>query len=257
LRLSFWRWAIASALLLPLRRRAAARRDAPIIRRQSPRALRFRGDRAADSPCSATGSVRYTTAVNATLLNSSLPLFVVRCPGGCSSSPSAAGSSRDWRCRSRGRHHHQRGGAATLARLSLNPGDLLLIGGALLWASIRVLLKWRPPLRPLSFLFSIVAAGAAFSLPFYLWEISAGGAMVLSHRTIAALGYLAVFPPSWPTSAGTTRWPWWGPTWRGSSIRDPLVRHAVCRDLARRAVRPYHLAGFVLILGGVVLTSRR
>src|SRR5260221_458923 len=55
------------------------------------------------------------------------------------------------------------GSLQTLAQLRLNPGDFLLLGGAFLWAIYTVTLRWRPPLRALSFLFTTVAAAAAIS----------------------------------------------------------------------------------------------
>src|SRR5882762_6800996 len=156
--LSFWRWAIAAALLLPFAA-AQLREDAALIRRHLPALIAFGVIGAAGFTMLGYWGVRYTTAVNATLLNSSLPLFVVPLSW--------------WLLKLTVSGRQLAGLALSLAGVSLNPGDLLLIGGALLWAIYTVLLKWRPPLRPLSFLFSIVAVGAAFSLPFYLWEISA------------------------------------------------------------------------------------
>src|SRR5438309_2270611 len=182
--LSFWRWAIASALLLCFAA-AQLREDAPLILRHLPALVAFGVIGAGGFTLLGYWGVRYTTAINATLLNSSLPLFVVplswwllkltvsgRQLAGLALSLAGVATIIS------------AGELQTLARLSLNPGDLLLLGGALLWAIYTVLLKWRPPLRPLSFLFAVVAAAAAFSLPFYLWEIWAGSTMTLSPGTI-------------------------------------------------------------------------
>src|SRR3989440_4878050 len=177
--LSFWRWAIASALLLCFTA-AQLREDAPLILRHFPALVAFGVIGAGGFTLLGYWGVRYTTAINATLLNSSLPLFVVplswlllkltvsgRQLAGLALSLAGVATIIS------------AGELQTLARLSLNPGDLLLLGGALLWAIYTVLLKWRPPLRPLSFLFAVVATAAAFSLPFYLWEIWAGSTMTL------------------------------------------------------------------------------
>src|SRR5258706_34320 len=192
--LSFWRWAIAAALALPFGA-AQLREAAPLIRRHLPALIAFGVIGAGGFTLLGYWGVRYTTAVNATLLNSSLPLFVVplswwllKLTVSARQLAGLALSLAGVAC------IISSGELQTLARLSLNPGDLLLLAGALLWAIYTVLLKWRPPLRPLSFLFAIVAAAAAFSLPFYLWEISAGGTMTVSPGTLAAIGYLAIFP---------------------------------------------------------------
>jgi drug/metabolite transporter (DMT)-like permease len=256
--LSFWRWAIASALLLPFAA-AQLREDAPLIGRHLPALIAFGVIGAGGFTLLGYWGVRYTTAVNATLLNSSLPLFVVplswwllkltvsgRQLAGLALSLAGVACIIS------------SGELQTLARPSLNPGDLLLLGGALLWAIYTVLLKWRPPLRPLSFLFTIVAAAAVFSLPFYLWEISAGGAMALSPRTIAAIGYLAVFPSivayiCWNHAVAVV-----GPNVAGFfNPVIPVFGTLFAVTLLGEPFQPYHLAGFALVLGGVVLTSGR
>src|SRR5256886_6488957 len=74
--LSFWRWAIASALLLCFAG-AQLREDAPLILRHLPALVAFGVIGAGGFTLLRYWGVRYTTAINATLLNSSLPLFVV------------------------------------------------------------------------------------------------------------------------------------------------------------------------------------
>ena len=256
--LSFWRWAIASALLLCFAA-AQLREDAPLILRHLPALVAFGVIGAGGFTLLGYWGVRYTTAINATLLNSSLPLFVVplswlllkltvsgRQLAGLALSLAGVASIVG------------AGEIETLARLALNPGDLLLLGGALLWAIYTVMLKWRPPVRALSFLFCTLAAGAAFSLPFYLWEIWVGSTMTLSPGTIAAIGYLAVFPSivayiCWNHAVAVL-----GPNVAGFfNPLIPVFGTLFAVTLLGEPFRPYHLAGFALVLGGVVLTSRR
>jgi len=256
--LSFWRWALASVLLLPVAA-AQLRADAPLIRRHLPALAAFGLIGGAGFTLLGYWGVRYTTAVNATLLNSSLPLFVVplswwllkltvsgRQLAGLALSLAGVASIIS------------AGELATLARLALNPGDLLLLGGALLWAIYTVMLKWRPPLRALSFLFCTVAAAAAFSLPFYLWEIHAGGTMTVSPGTVAAIAYLAIFPSivayiCWNHAVMAL-----GPNVAGFfNPVIPVFGTLFAVTFLGEPLRLYHLAGFALVLGGVVLTSRR
>jgi drug/metabolite transporter (DMT)-like permease len=256
--LSFWRWALASAMLLPLAL-AQLRADAPLIRHHLPALAAFGLIGAAGFTLLGYWGVRYTTAVNATLLNSSLPLFVVplswwllkltvsgRQLAGLALSLAGVASIMS------------AGELQTLAQLALNPGDLLLLGGALLWAIYTVMLKWRPPVRALSFLFCTLAAGAAFSLPFYLWEVSAGGTMLVSGKTVAAIGYLAIFPSivayiCWNHAVMTL-----GPNVAGFfNPVIPVFGTLFAVTFLGEPLRLYHLAGFALVIGGVVLTSRR
>src|SRR2546427_804711 len=79
--LSFWRWALASALLLPVAA-AQLRADAPLIRRHLPALAAFGLIGGAGFTLLGYWGVRYTTAVNATLLNSSLPFFLLEIHAG-------------------------------------------------------------------------------------------------------------------------------------------------------------------------------
>jgi len=256
--LSFWRWALASVMLFPFAL-VQLRQDAWAIRRHLPILVAFGVIGAAGFTLLGYWGVRYTTAVNATLLNSSLPLFVVplswlllritvsgRQLAGLAFSLAGVVTIIS------------AGSVQILLRLSLNPGDFLILGGALLWAIYTVMLKWRPPLRPLSFLFATVATATVFSLPFYLWEISSGSATTLSARTVAAIGYLALFPSivayiCWNRAVAEL-----GPNVAGFfNPVIPVFGTLFAVALLGEPLRPFHLAGFALVLGGVILTSRR
>lgn len=256
--LSFWRWALAAALLLPFAA-GQLREDAPLIRRHLPALAAFGAVGAAGFTLLGYWGVRYTTAVNATLLNSSLPLFVVPLSwwllGLTVSARQLAGlalSLAGVAC------IMGRGELAALARLSLNPGDLLLLGGAMLWALYTVLLKWRPPLKALSFLFTTVAAGAAFSAPFYAWELAAGARMLASPKTLGAIAYLAVFPSLLAYVCWNRAVPLVGPNVAGFfNPVIPVFGTLFAVIFLGESLRLYHLAGFALVLGGVALTSKR
>lgn len=256
--LSFWRWAIALVLLLPFAL-AQLRQDAPLIRRHFLKLFVFGAIGAGGFTLLGYWGVSYTTAINATLLNSSLPLFVVPLSwlllgltvsgrqlvglvlslAGVVSIVSA-------------------GSLQTLAQLRLNPGDFLLLGGAFLWAIYTVTLRWRPPLRALSFLFTTIAAAAAVSLPFYAWEIWMGRTMTVTPTAVVTIGYLAVFPSivayiCWNEAVTAL-----GPNVAGFfNPVIPVFGILFAVILLGEPLRAYHLAGFALVLGGVVLASRR
>src|SRR5215510_16339687 len=145
--LSFWRWAIASAILFPIAL-GQLREDAPLIRRYLPRLFVFGAVGAGGFTLLGYWGVSYTSAINATLLNSSLPLFVVPLSwlllGLTVSGRQLVGLALSLA----GVVSIVSGGSLqTFAQLELNPGDFLLLGGAFLWAIYTVTLKWRPPMR--------------------------------------------------------------------------------------------------------------
>jgi drug/metabolite transporter (DMT)-like permease len=256
--LSFWRWAIAAAVLLPFAV-PQLRQDAPLIRRRFPVLFVFGAVGAGGFTLLGYWGVSYTTAINATLLNSSLPLFVVplswlllrltvsaRQLAGLALSLAGVVTIVS------------AGSLQTLARLTLNPGDFLLLGGAFLWAIYTVTLKWRPPLRALSFLFTTIASAAAVSLPFYVWEMASGRTMTATPTAIAVIAYLALFPSilayvCWNHAVAMV-----GPNVAGFfNPVIPVFGILFAVIFLGEPLRAYHLAGFALVLGGVVLTSRR
>jgi drug/metabolite transporter (DMT)-like permease len=103
-----------------------------------------------------------------------------------------------------------------------------------------------------------VAAGATISAPFYAGEALAGGAMTLSVKTLSAIAYLAIFPSivayiCWNRAVAMV-----GPNVAG--FFNPVI--PVFGTLAAvifldEPLHAYHIAGFALVLGGVLLTSRR
>lgn len=256
--LSFWRWAIASALLFPFAV-AQLREDAPLIRRNVAVLAVFGAIGAGGFTLLGYWGVSYTTAINATLLNSSLPLFVVPLSwlllGLTVSGRQLVGLVLSLA----GVVAIVSGGSLqTFARLALNPGDFLILGGAFLWAVYTVMLKWRPPLRALSFLFTTVVTAATVSLPFYLWEMWTGRIMTVTPTAVVTIGYLAIFPSivayiCWNQAVATV-----GPNVAGFfNPVIPVFGILFAVMFLGEPLRAYHLVGFALVLGGVVLTSRR
>ena len=256
--LSFWRWAVATALLYPLAA-TQLRDDAPLIRRHFPLLLMFGAVGAGGFTLLGYWGVSRTTAINATLLNSSLPLFVVPLSwlllGLTVSGRQLVGlvfSLAGVAAIASG------GSLQAVVRLALNPGDFLILGGAFLWAIYTVALKWRPPIHPLSFLLTTLAAAAAVSLPFYLWEMSAGRTMTVTPTGVAVIGYLAIFPSiiayvCWNRAVAIV-----GPNVAGFfNPVIPVFGILFAVLFLGEPLRAYHLAGFALVLSGVVLTSRR
>jgi drug/metabolite transporter (DMT)-like permease len=256
--LSFWRWAIAAVLLFPLAL-SQLREDAPLICRHLARLFVFGAVGAGGFTLLGYWGVSYTTAINATLLNSSLPLFVVPLSWLLLGLTVSARQLVGLALSLAGVVSIVSGGSLqALAGLTLNPGDFLILGGAFLWAVYTVTLRWRPPLRALSFLFTTIAAAAAVSLPFYLWEMWTGRTMTVTPTAVATIAYLAIFPSivayiCWNHAVAAL-----GPNVVGFfNPVIPVFGVLFAVILLGEPLRAYHLAGFALVLAGVALTSRR
>jgi drug/metabolite transporter (DMT)-like permease len=256
--LSFWRWTIACVMLFPFAL-PQLREDAPVIRRHLLRLFVFGAVGAGGFTLLGYWGVSYTTAINATLLNSSLPLFVVPLSwfllGLTVSARQLVGLALSL---AGVVTIVSAGSVQTLAQLTLNPGDFLLLGGSFLWAIYTVTLRWRPPLRALSFLFTTVFAAAAVSVPFYAWEMWSGKLMSATPVSVVTIGYLALFPSiiayvCWNQAVALV-----GPNVAGFfNPVIPVFGILFAVIFLGEPLRAYHLAGFALVLGGVVLTSRR
>jgi drug/metabolite transporter (DMT)-like permease len=256
--LSFWRWAIACVMLFPFAL-PQLREDAPLIRRHLPKLFVFGAVGAGGFTLLGYWGVSYTTAINAKLLNSSLPLFVVPLSwlllGLTVSGRQLVGLALSL---AGVLIIVSSGSVQTLAQLTLNPGDFLLLGGAFLWAIYTVTLRWRPPLRALSFLFTTIFAAATVSAPFYAWEMWSGRLMSATPAAVVTIGYLALFPSiiayiCWNQAVALV-----GPNVAGFfNPVIPVFGILFAVILLGEPLRAYHLAGFALVLGGVVLNSRR
>ena len=256
--LSFWRWAIAAGLLLPLAL-PQLREDAPLIRRHWLKLFVFGAVGAGGFTLLGYWGVSYTTAINATLLNSSLPLFVVPLSWLLLGLKVSARQMAGLALSLAGVIAIVSGGSLqTLAGLTLNSGDFLILCGAFMWAIYTVTLRWRPPLRALSFLFCTIASAALVSLPFYLWEMGAGKSMTLTPAAVTVIAYLAIFPSivayvCWNQAVAAL-----GPNVVGFfNPVIPVFGILFAVVFLGEPLRAYHLAGFGLVLAGVVLTSRR
>ena len=256
--LVFFRWFFAGLLLLPFAARHAVR-DLAVARANWQWLMFFGVTGAAAFPMLGYLGLRHTTAINASLLNTAMPLFMIPIawlirgytvrPLQLAGLPlSLAGAVAIV----------SSGNLQVLAELRLNPGDLLILGAVALWALYTVLLDRRPKMHPLSFILYSTAAAIVFSLPFYLADLVAGAWTPVNARTVAAIGYLAVFPSivayvCWNQAVATV-----GPN--VASFFNPLT--PVFGTLAAvvllgEELHTHHVAGFVLVLAGLLLTTRR
>jgi drug/metabolite transporter (DMT)-like permease len=147
---------------------------------------------------------------------------------------------------------------ATLAELRFNAGDLWMLLAVAVWAVYSVLLRRRPPeLPPLALHTVSVAAGTLCMLPAYGVEVLRGNGLPGSAATWAAIAFVAVFSSAfahalWVRSVGAI-----GVNRAGVYMHlMPLFGAALAMAFLGEQLAPYHVAGAVLVLCGVVLTSR-
>jgi drug/metabolite transporter (DMT)-like permease len=119
-------------------------------------------------------------------------------------------------------------------------------------------LRLLPKIHPLSFLFVLAILSTTITVPFALWEAEAGARLRFDLLTVASIAYVSFFP-SLVAFAAWNR----GVELIGANRSGPFLHLVpICTALVGGAVlgehlAAYHVAGFVLIIAGVWLASKR
>lgn len=212
------------------------------------------------SALSYTG-LAYTTAINGSLLNTAAPVFLILFAafglgdrvgwfeiGGMIVSMVGVFAIVT------------RGTPDALLRLEFNIGDLWVLAAVLAWALYTVLIKrWRTKLPPLVFLFTTIAFSLPLPVGLSIIELTHGGRTVLFDTTVAvSVLYFGLFPSLgaymfWNYGVGRV-----GPT-RATLIQYliPVFAAILAMLLLGESLRPFHIVGAVLIIGGLILATRR
>jgi drug/metabolite transporter (DMT)-like permease len=256
--LAYWRWCLAVLLMLPF--------AIPQIRRSWPVIWKNRGVIALLAIIG-TGyhnlfsylGLNYTTATNGVMLNSSIPVMIIVLGalffGQRVTRLQTAGVSISLvgvlaiLCR---------GHPELLATLRFNVGDLIVLGSMLLWALYTLMLKWRPEgIPPIAFLCVCGIIGVVAMTPVYAWEISTGAAIKWSWPVVGALVYVGAFPSFigyifWNRGVEQV-----GPNVSGLFVHlMPVFGSLLSWLFLDERLYWFHLAGMVLILSGIYLSTR-
>jgi len=194
--LSFWRWFLASIILLPFVIKPLWQQRQIIIQNIGKIfILSILGVSSFNSL--AYISLQYTTATNATLLNSFIPIFILIIAG-------LIFKEKISRKQILGILVSLIGVIVILTRLDkqvivaleINKGDLWMLLAALDWALYSILLKYLRPkaLKPMPFLGIMMIIGTIVLYPILLLNPFNEQAFVWNPEIIKALAYIAIFP---------------------------------------------------------------
>lgn len=203
--------------------------------------------------------LNYTTAVNVMLLQSAMPVVILlwayvlfgERPAGSQvlgvlvslAGVTVIASAGSWQ---------------TLLGLTFNRGDLWVLAAVLLYAVYSPLLRRRPAVHSLSFLVAAMALGSLMMLPAYLWEAAEGARVTGGWTSLAAIAYAAVLPSFVAYMFFNRGIELIGAARAGQSIHlMPLMGVVLAYLLLGERLRSYHVAGMLLIAGGIVLASRK
>ena len=203
--------------------------------------------------------LRYTSAINATLMNSTTPVTTAciawlligekitgRRVRGILLSFAGVG----WIV--------SQGSLDTLLRLNFNPGDVIVFFATTLWGFYTVMAKrMMQHLSPLALTSITTCIGALFLLPVASLELAANPTDLRRVEVLAAFLYLGVFPSFlsfllWNRSIRT-----FGPS-RASLVYNTLPLFAVILSVIflGETLRTYQMIGGAAIIAGVIIGTR-
>ncbi len=259
LELNFWRWAIATLVLLPFAWRQA-RRDWAIARAHWAIVLALGASGAAVFHSMIYIGLRTTEAVNALLLNASAPVIIIliawimfrdtitgrQMAGICLSMLGAVVLV-------------SRGDPSALSSLRFNWGDQWVLAALFVWGIYSNLLQRRPArMGGLSLLFYISVVGAVLMAPGYVWDLWRNGPMDLNLTNLASAGYTGVFASIAAFLCYNAAVARIGPVVVSFFLHlMPVFGGAMAILFLGETVHPYHFLGFAVVLSGIFISTAR
>lgn len=202
--------------------------------------------------------LNYTTALNALLLQSSMPVVILLWAYALFGERPGLAQALGVVVSLAGVAAIASGGSIdTLLHLSVNRGDAWILAAVLLNAMYSPLLRRRPAVHPLSFLVAAMGIGSLMMLPFYLWEAGQGAALRGAWTSYAAIAYTAVLPSFVAYLFFNRGVELIGAARAGQSVHlMPLIGTVLAVVFLGERFHLYHAAGILLIGAGIVLASR-
>lgn len=258
--LAFWRWAIALALLLPFAA-GGLLRHAGLLRREWRRVLLLGFLGMVLCGGNVYVALGHTSATNATLIYTTSTIMVVvldallkrRGLPAVQLAGSLAGFAGIALITVRGE-------PSRLLALEFNSGDLGILVAAIAWAAYSLMLRGGPLGRlggQTAFAANAIA-GTALLAPLALWETAGGAPQPATLEAWGAIVFLALFPSVLAFGmfqfcirvAGA-------PVTATFLYLMPVYGVLMAVLLLGEELHAYHAVGFVLILGGVAMATRR
>lgn len=257
--LAQFRWTGALCLLLPFAW-AGLREELPLLRKHIGILVLLSVTGISAFNTMLYWSLQHTTAINASLMQSSAPLLIGLWSLVLFRERLTRGQIVGVLISLSGVLVIVSGGdAARLARLSLNVGDVMMLVAMVLYALYSTLLRRRPAVSSLSFLASTLAIGALLLAPVTLAEALSGARLApLSSGSLAALLYVVLFPSIIAYLCFNRGVELIGANRAGPFFHlIPLFGATLAFIFLGERPGVHHGIGALLIIGGVVLASRR
>ena len=151
-----------------------------------------------------------------------------------------------------------RGDFAALAAIRLNLGDLMMTGALVAFGLYSALMLRRPVTHQLSLICFTMACGALLLLPFSIWEFTNGVRLKFDAISIITLVYVVICPSTLAYLFFNRGIAMIGPNRAAPFFHlVPVFGSVMAILLLGEQPRLFHLAGYIMVLAGVVIASRR
>ncbi|MGB8401174.1 DMT family transporter [Bradyrhizobium sp.] len=256
--LSCVRWIGSFLMLLPFAW-PHLKRDWPALRARLPLMAVLSATGFAVNNALSYLAMQYTEALNALLIQSSGPLFVALWSlllfGVRLTSAQLAGITISL---AGVLTIILRGDPAALAGIRFNKGDVMFAGALLAFGLYSALMPRRPKTHQLSLIAFTTGCGALLLLPFSIGEFSTGFTLKFDLLSMATLVYVVIFPSTLAYLFFNRGIALIGPNRAAPFFHlVPVFGSAMAILLLGEQPRLFHLAGYALVLAGVVIASRQ
>ncbi len=257
--LGYFRWITAFLILFPFTFRLVFRHNHLMIKHlRYLLALAFLGVAAFNTLI--YKAMHYTTAINAVLVTSFIPILILIISSGVY-------KEKPTRIQLIGILVSITGIATIilkadinrLIQLSFNTGDLLVLIAAFSWAAYSVMLRSFPKdLHPLVFLQSIIFLGLVILTPFYVAELHFVGGFPINPSTVVSILYVGLF-------ASVLAFIFWNKAVReiGANNAGPFIHlmpvfgTIFAIIFLGEKVAYYHVMGIMLVFTGILISTKK
>jgi len=256
--LAFWRWMLAALLVLPFAW-PHLRRDVTAMIRAWPIMLVLSALGIAFFNAALYIAAETTTALNILMLQTAVPVLIVAATYLLFSERVTARQAAGIGLSLTGAMTLiTHGDLQVLSELAFNVGDLWMLAACVLYAVYTALLRLRPQVHWLSFLFATFFLGALLLLPVYVGESLIVQPMPLSLHSLLAIGYVSLFASAIGYGAYNSAVELLGPNTAGLSIYlVPVFGTVFAVGLLGERPELYQLIGIAFIVAGILLAARR
>ena len=251
---AFWRWLLASVLVMPFAIGHIIRQWQKIVQSRKPLILLALLGISGFNALLYT-AVHSTTAINGALIQTTMPAVIILISlvfyREKSTSLQLIGVLL---CAAGAAAIVLRGSPVMLQQLNFAIGDVLIIAAVVLYSMYSVLLRERPAIHPMAFIAITFSLGALGLLPLYIGELFHSGPMSLDMRVALSIAFVAIFPSIVAYFCWNRGVELIGANRAGLFINlVPVFASILAIVFLGESVFWYHLAGTVLICGGVLV----